>query len=215
MPTAAHHIPQLPVPMSTIDFPDKRRGRRARKRLRTAALLASDCAVCLEDLPSSALPLPCGHRFHRACIFAVLTSPVLGACSMMRCPMCRAAVDRHDLGAMGFDVSPRRLALAHSRCVSLRCLAVGIGPFAGHLPVLRTISLLVRQCADTEAVDGFLYNAAVLAIERSLFHRINLAKSIEVQLQAPRNRRFEPVEFIRTSVACHVEVLMHTATAAP
>ena len=176
--------------------------------------MTDDCVVCLEALPPrGTLTLPCKHVFHRTCIFSVLTSPVLGACSMLRCPMCRMSVDRHDLRAMGLDVSPQRLALAHQRCSSLRHLASGFSLYSSHQPVLRGIAVLVQQCADTEAADGFLYNAAILAIERSLFHRMNLVKSLEMQLRTPRNRRFDPVEFIRTSLACHVEVLIHTATA--
>jgi hypothetical protein len=65
--------------------------------------------------------------------------------------------------------------------------------------------------SKTEAIDGFLYNCAVLAIERSLHHRMGLAQSLEAQLRSRRNRQFDPVEFIQTSLVCHVEVLMRTA----
>lgn len=71
--------------------------------------------------------------------------------------------------------------------------------------------MLVQQCGDTEAVDGFLYNCTLLAIERSLCHRRSLVQSLFTQLRAPRNRHFETLEFIRTTVACHVEVLMRTS----
>jgi hypothetical protein len=174
-----------------------------------------DCVICLEPVvgATTLLTLPCGHAFHRVCVFAVLTAPVLGACSMFRCPMCRASVDRHDLGALGVDVSPHRLCLAQQRCDSLRRLVAGVQtPHHQQLPVMHAVATLVRRCTATEAVDGFLYNVAVLAIERTLFHRINLIRSLETQLRAPRNRRFDPVEFIRTSLACHVEHLIRTAT---
>ena len=202
-------VPQLPSPISTSDFPDRRRPRK-----RSRPVPDADCAICLESARRGAptLSLPCAHTFHRTCLFAVLTAPVLGACSMLRCPMCRSSVDRYDLRAMDLDVSPDRLALAQRRCHGLRRIATG-HPAAP--PTAVTVARLVRRCAATDAVDGFLYNTAVLALERSLFHRLQLARSLEMQLHAPRNRRFDVVEFIRTTVACHVEVLIRTATAAP
>ena len=34
----------------------------------------------------------------------------------VRCPMCRATIDRHDLAAMGYDVSPRQLTRIANGC---------------------------------------------------------------------------------------------------
>ena len=112
---------------------------------------------------------------------------------------------------MGFNVTPRRLATAHERCHGLRRLTAGVGS-GGQKSPGQVVADLVRCCSQTQAMDGFLYNATVLALERSLFHRLNLARSLALQLQAPRNRRVDRMEFIRATVACHVEVLIHTAT---
>ena len=71
---------------------------------------------------------------------------------------------------------------------------------------------LVQRCTETEALDGFLYNACILALERAVFHHVGFARSLDAQMRAPRNQLFDPMEFIRTSLACHVEVLMSTAS---
>lgn len=212
----------LPLPSTTMPDPEppppprmtrrryRRRGRVVmqtvpRKRLRDE----DTCAICLESvLKTSALMLPCHHTFHRLCLFAVLTAPALGSNSMLRCPLCRATLDRYDLAAMGCDVSPRRLALAHRRCQAL----IQLGS-SGSTP--QTVAWLVQRCSDTEAVDGFLYNCTLLAVERALCHRRTLVQSLYAQLRAARNRHFDPHEFIRTTVACHVEVLMRTAVVNP
>ena len=36
-----------------------------------------------------------------------------------------------------------------------------------------------------------------------------------MQIQAPRNRVFDVMELIQTTVNCHIEVLMHTALHTP
>ena len=217
---------RLPRPIATTSFPDRlpvrpatqRRSTRRRARSADTQTLASKrnrpdpggCAICLEPLDGPSLAvLSCTHSYHRKCLFAVLTAPAMGGCSMVRCPLCRATVDRHDLAAMGYDVSPQRLALAARRCGALFQLASG-GGYG-----MQAVSSLVQQCGDTEAIDGFLYNSTVLAIERALYHRLGLIQSLDSQLRSYRNRHFDPVEFVRTSLACHVEVLMRTAAVNP
>ena len=143
-----------------------------------------------------------------------MTYPVLGARSMVHCPMCRYALDRHDLeSALGCDVSVWRLAQTERRCKSLRQLTDGCTPLAmgSTEPVSRVVARLVQDCNEMTADDGFVYNVAVLAIERSLFHRSNFVRSLAIQLQARRNHSQDAIEFIKENLACHVDVLIRTS----
>eukprot|EP00438_Fugacium_kawagutii_P007109 Skav222882 [mRNA] locus=scaffold1102:118141:118440:- [translate_table: standard] len=42
------------------------------------------CAICLEEKQEEEAQLPCGHRFHKACVKKWLTSHYL------RCPLCNS-----------------------------------------------------------------------------------------------------------------------------
>jgi hypothetical protein len=53
----------------------------------------------------------------------------------------------------------------------------------------------------------------VLPLERAVFHRLGFARSLDAQLRAPRNQSFDPVEFVRANLDCHVDVLIRTANA--
>ena len=172
--------PLLPTPLSTTEFPDRiarKRPKGKRRRSPAASCEARFCAICLEPLVDARIAeLPCGHAFHRCCVFGLLTAPALGSASMLTCPLCRGTIDRYTVRSFGCDVSPQRLALAQRRCFALRLLCTGD-------PVdtapMQTVCRLVKECAKTEAVDGFLYNACVIALERALFHRA---------IAAPRGR---------------------------
>jgi hypothetical protein len=66
------------------------RGRQTRKvinREKNTSTTINDCPICFEPLTNDVrIALPCGHRFHEACIRQSLTS------TSGRCPKCRAAV---------------------------------------------------------------------------------------------------------------------------
>jgi hypothetical protein len=221
-------IPQLPTPVCTSDFPDPctedpppgkqqykpsgGRGRRKRVRPNTP-----DCCICLEPVLHHAAVLPCKHELHRNCLFSLVTYPVLGARSMVHCPMCRYALDRYDLRGMGCDVSVQRLVRTAQRCACLRQLANGSCATlaAGTAePVSRIVAHMVQSCGDVTADDGFVYNTAVLALDRAIMHRHNFVTSLAAQLQCPRNASLDPMDFITRNLTCHLEVLMRTATAA-
>jgi hypothetical protein len=134
----------------------------------------------------------------------------------MRCPLCRYAVDRYDLRHMGYPVSPRALARVADACAAFRSLLSNHFPPGGadpHVPRSTHLTRVVMRCATLTARDGFLYNTCVLALERMLHHKMQFASSLRVQLASshraalPRDRS----EFIASSLACHVDVLMHTA----
>jgi len=56
-------------------------------RVKTNILIDNDCAICLEPMIDNvATALPCGHRFHTACIQQALTS------TRGKCPKCRTGV---------------------------------------------------------------------------------------------------------------------------
>jgi hypothetical protein len=93
-----NHVDHSPGPITTTEFPDKQP--RMRKRTRHPASVAPEtCSICLDtiDDTSRTIQMPCGHIFHRMCVFSVLTTTTYGSDSMMRCPMCRYKLDRHDL----------------------------------------------------------------------------------------------------------------------
>ena len=41
---------------------------------------------------------------------------------MMRCPLCRTTMDRHDLARMGYNVSPKHVTAVAKRCRALQRL---------------------------------------------------------------------------------------------
>lgn len=103
-----NNMDNLPVPITTTEFPDIQKGhRRLGKRIRTSVQLVlcpptiENCPICLEDMTDT-IQIPCGHTFHRICIFSVLTTTTMGSDSMMRCPLCRYRLDRYDLLRVNF-----------------------------------------------------------------------------------------------------------------
>lgn len=206
-------------------------GRRQRRR-KTESQLVNNCSICLtflrpctrvcvaakklDPVGHSPTPVtfPCGHAFHRGCVHQLLTAPTIGPSAMMRCPMCRAPLDRYDLHNMGYVVSPRTLAVIVRRCDALSVLGktAGVARIAHRTsqPVSRVLAGIIRQCAGTTASDGFVYNTAVLALDRAMFHRRDLVESLKQQLRDQQNTRFDAVAFIQTAVDCHIEVLIRT-----
>jgi hypothetical protein len=70
---------------------------------------------------------------------------------------------------------------------------------------------MVSQCAKTEALDGFLYNTCLLAIERSIRHKQSFVRVLAIELNNSRQRRVVSETFIAERIACHVDVLIHTS----
>lgn len=206
-----------PQPISTAAFPDLRRSippARGTKRALRSSPADGCCCVCLETLfPNAVATLPsCHHQLHRRCLFGVLSSGALGAQGMVRCPLCRAAVDRYDCGDLGMDVRPAALRAVAQRCAAVRALTDGAARWAAPpASPSEAVARLVAQSTHTCAADGFVYNCAILAIERSLYHRRTLSLSLAIDL----HRNLAPAAadlpaYIDTTVMCHVEVLMHT-----
>lgn len=209
-----------PSALSTAEFPDqpqlllKAGLRPARKRGRSAAAC---CCICLDAVCTGnddSLEFPCGHAFHRRhCAFNLLATPVLGAQSMMRCPMCRACVDRHDLAnVLGADaVKPSALCAIAKRCESFRSLTDGTsGALPRQEPIAKAVARCIQRCAAMRASDGFVYNTCLLAIDRALFHRRGFVRVLEGQLRSGSQSPDDVPGFVETSLLCHVEVLMHT-----
>ena len=216
-----------PAPVTTAAFPDGRGAGRRPGRGQKRPRKGPACCICLEPLWSGdrrQLRLPCGHRFHNPCAYNLLTAGSLGAESMLRCPLCRRTVDRYDLRAVpgGPCVGPAALRGVSRRCASFRALPLGSFAGAGAAaaaPVAEVVARLVQDCIATRASDGFVYNCCLLAIDRALFHRSNLIRVMDAQLRdacagAPaRGGALDVAAFVETTVACHLEVLMRTATA--
>jgi TPR repeat protein len=60
------------------------------------------CAVCLDTmtLAASLELLPCGHRFHSACVEKIRSSTTLSQC----CPLCRSSLPPASLASLPIDV---------------------------------------------------------------------------------------------------------------
>lgn len=217
-------LTSLPGPLSTVAFPfppaktwhapGTPSGQRQRKRARSAASTnrQSVCCVCLEptgEVQAPSASLGCNHCLHSLCLWGVLTNPCLGANSMMRCPMCREVVDRHGLAALGYDVSPRHLARVSRGCDAFRGLVSN--DVTGPLDTPRTVlvSRAVLSAATLTAVDGFVYNACLLALDRMIHHKRQFTASLNAHLATRRTP--DRCDFIASSLACHVDVLIHTA----
>ena len=163
----------------------------------------------LEPVTDAAAALPCAHRLHAACLWGVQTSDCLGAASMMRCPLCRVPLDRHDLGTMGYRVGASALAATARRCHAFRCLLEGPPPSsAAHRP--SSIVRAIRHCHDLTSLDGFVYNTCLLPLDRMIEHKLGFARALRRELSSVR-RGVSSYEDVLSSLACHVEVLIHTA----
>jgi hypothetical protein len=126
--------------------------------------------------------------------------------------MCRGEVDRYDLQAMGLDAAPRRLRGIARRCAALRSLSGGaVGHLAASMgePSVCVTARLVRRCRRLLAEDGFIYNCALLSLERAIHHRRLFQRTLDAQLRYA-SADTDVVEMIRTNLACHVEVLIKT-----
>lgn len=214
-------IPQIPRPLTTTGFPlprfsggrftvDGREPSTKRPRLADGSIPV--CPICLEDVTSAWMCLPCGHRMHRVCAYGLLTLPALGSGGMMRCPMCRDTIDRYDLQEMGLDVSPPQLQRIAVRCNAVRALGSGGGMDSRMQPNYAAVARLVRQSSGARASDGFVYNTVLLAIERAIFHRKGLVRGLADQL-AVRQTPLDTITFIDGVIKSHVDVLIGAAHA--
>ena len=55
-------------------------------------------------------------------------------------------------------------------------------------------------------MDGFIYNTCLLALERMIYHKVMLARSIQLQLI---NVTTNQCALIDSMITCHIEVLLH------
>lgn len=140
-----------------------------------------------------------------------------------------------------------RLAIAAGRCDGLRKLTTGSvqqTAAASSQPVLnrilgqprirmvqtRVVSLLVQQCAQTEAIDGFLYNSCILAIDRALSHKKRFYDAMQIQARLTQasptdtgtsfdahlvnQSTYLPNACVQIDDSeCHIEVLIRSANA--
>lgn len=224
-----------PSPISTVDFPlpslprTRKRTLSSVMRCRSKSLRAADtCCVCLDPLWSSTtgggetvnnearLPA-CQHCLHVRCLWAVLTGPSLGADSMMRCPLCRQSLDRYDLRQMGYAVGPRELQRVARACQAYRSLLTTTTTThrdqAAHT---KQVAHNIREAATLTARDGFVYNTCILSLDRMLDHKLRFADTLATQIALqrrlwPATTGLSDVDVVASSLACHVDVLVHTA----
>lgn len=204
--TTAAVPPPPPGPVTTADFPDDAPPARRPARKRPADDGDAECCcICLDPLRAAAavtLP-PCAHRVHTACLCGVEPGAGVGGDAAVRCPLCRAPLDRHALGAMGFAVAPGDLRACEARCGALRHLRDGTGWTAAAPSEApgRTLARLVGACRRLGMRDGLVYNVCVLGLERACYHRRSLAASLAAELApgggAPHRRRRTPTTWCR------------------
>lgn len=163
-----HHQGHFITPIVTSDFKWNRIPQR-KKRTRSSHVHTTEkekCSICLDNVRiHQSVLLPCSHSFHFKCITAVLPNAALGARSMLRCPLCRFELDRHNLAFMGFDVSVSYLKTVSLRCDSIRLLN------NGRIKTPAELATLINNSYRANFADGFLYNVCILPIERAIQHR--------------------------------------------
>lgn len=154
----------------------------------------------------------------------MLPNRVLGAHSMMRCPLCRENVDRVDLQQMGYDVSPKRMTQAAGRCNALRSLMHGVSHAnnTGFTTPEERVTRLIQMCAQTTGSDGLVYNTCVLHVERALAHRKHFIADLEAELSSRQVRteglngemdmEFNQGDFITSRLLGHIETLTGNCT---
>ena len=56
-----------------------------------------------------------------------------------------------------------------------------------------------------------MYNVALLALHRSLFHRLNFIRALAAQLRTQRIPPENEYDAIQEHLTCHIEVLIRTS----
>jgi hypothetical protein len=95
------------------------------------------------------------------------------------------------------------------RCNAIQSLHATVG-----LESNATVCRWIRQCEGTEAMDGFLYNTCLLAIDRSLTHKQSFMDGLKIDMhnQIRRGATSDQLSrLIEDYLACHVDVLLHTS----
>ena len=114
---------------------------------------------------------------------------------------------------MGIIVSPSRLKLIGQRCNAIQSLHVTVG-----LESNAQVCRLIRKCEGTAAMDGFVYNTCLLAIDRSLSHKQSFIDVLKIDLhnQIRRGASSDRMHtLIEEQLACHIDTLIHTSHIEP
>lgn len=177
------------------------------------------CPICLDPLTCGVCRLFCDHRLHHQCLWGILPVSALGGCTMLRCPMCRATMDRYTLRLLGYDVSVPNLRVVSRGCQDFRDM-LHVNPMMGLLQVdggqspnpdsrRRMVHRILNTCLLGPA-DGFLYNVCVLAIDRMIADKRSFATNLRVQV-ATADACTDVHALVQAAVACHVDVLIHAS----
>lgn len=210
------HPFMTPGPVTTREFPPAKQPQYSKRILDDHEVDKSVCPVCLEDLCHGVCRLFCDHRLHHHCFWGILPINTRGADAMVRCPMCRATVDRDTLRLLGYDVSVTHLAVVGRACRDYRDLLHGSTSTLPQYHVSpspeRRMDLVRRilSCGRLEPADGLLYNVCVLPLDRMIADKHAFMASLSIQL-ATAPASIDPKELIDTATAVHVDVLLHTA----
>jgi hypothetical protein len=194
-------IPQIPRPISTVLL--------ATRNTPLCHPMGSGpgkdlCVICqypMQKRRGQWSALPCGHIFHSRCLYGLCPAPSTGATSALTCPLCRCAVHRDTLQLMGLRVSVGDLVRTMSRCDAVNQL------LSGRVTTEVSLGNHLKQIRGLETADGFVRSACILHIERSIFHKIQLAKQLHHMQTAQKRSNDDLYELYQVSIACHVEVL--------
>lgn len=203
----------FPEPYTTALFP---KPAMTKKRKKCTTDDDECCVICLESLNCESLRLVCGHHFHRHCILALLPcADVYGERSMLRCPVCRETIVLEDLPAiLGVPGLLRCSSLVqiHRRVALMRSLFPSLPSWYVRNPATAPPPhRVVKALSSVSDVDGFVYNTALLCIERSLVHRFLFQRFIQFMINSgggghPRDTH----DFVSTHLTGHVEFLIKT-----
>lgn len=196
-----------PMPFETSSFPITRPCQTKRTRFDEDGY----CPICLDVLGSDKVTtLPCGHKLHYKCCMALVpVYNVLGSLSMQRCPMCRTEISTEDIPAIiGCPTanSVNFLIMAHRRATFTRHVFCSSG-YANS----ENKYAIVKQLNKTRSSDGFVYNTALLCLDRMIQNKIGFCNLLTYMLRTQWEHIADECVFIDTHLAGHVDFLMHTS----
>ena len=158
---------RIPTPVDTTASPSTQ-NRRIFKNVQRCVSDVLTCGICLERMHKkakfckSATQLPCcKQHLHVTCLFSLVPPPTLGAAAVVSCPFCRHSMHLEILEQMGINVRPTALIFAAKIANAIQQLQ-------------QKSSKCVRQFSETlsvaskyTVVDGFIYNCAMINIDRA------------------------------------------------
>ena len=205
--TSMIHIPQVPRPVSSVQLA------KIKTPIRRQPCPPNDsfCVICQFPVGKRKghwSTLPCGHTFHTRCLYGLSPCASMGAMSAMCCPLCRESIYRNDLSDMGISVMVRDLKRSDQHCGRIRNI------LSGRVHTEASLFQNLRGLRRLQSADGFIRSACTLHIERSIFHKLQLATQLhrlqkdQLSQESKKTTNVDLCDLYTMAIACHVEVLV-------